>query len=120
MYAPAFSLHVSLPSSAETDAGTLCLGAGGARLAMDGAERDVGPEREYPEIYARFARLIREDRSDVDRAPLRLVADAFLRCRRIGVATFEDCQPRACMSVSDIQKWERCCYFVKTDQECVV
>src|SRR3546814_18002677 len=76
--------------TAETDAGTLCLGAGGARLAIDGAERDVGPEREYPEIYARFARLIREDRSDVDRAPLRLVADAFMRCRRIGVAPFED------------------------------
>ena len=74
----------------ETDAGTLCLGAGGARLVIDGAERDVGAEREYPEIYDRFARLIREERSDVDRTPLRLVADSFMRCRRIGVAPFED------------------------------
>src|SRR3546814_2890242 len=74
----------------ETDAGTLCLGAGGARLAIDGDERDVGPEREYPEIYARFARLIREERRDVDRTTLRLVADSFMRCRRIGVAPFED------------------------------
>src|SRR3546814_1895634 len=69
---------------------TLCLGAGGARLVIDGAERDVGAEREYPEIYDRFARLIREERSDVDRTPLRLVADSFMRCRRIGVAPFED------------------------------
>ena len=75
---------------AETDAGRLCLGAGGARLSIDGVDRDVGAEREYPEIYARFARLIGEERSDVDRTPLRLVADAFMRCRRIGVDPFED------------------------------
>jgi predicted dehydrogenase len=76
--------------TAETDAGRLCLGAGGARLSIDGVDRDVGAEREYPEIYARFARLIGEERSDVDRTPLRLVADAFMRCRRIGVDPFED------------------------------
>ncbi|WP_332818956.1 Gfo/Idh/MocA family protein [Sphingopyxis sp.] len=76
--------------TAETDAGTLCLGAGGARLAIDGVTRDVGPEREYAEIYARFARLIGEESSDVDRTPLRLVADAFMRCRQIGTDPFED------------------------------
>ena len=59
-------------------------------MAIDGTGHDVGAEREYPEIYARFARLIREARSDVDRTPLRLVADAFMRCRRIGAAPFED------------------------------
>lgn len=76
--------------AAETDAGTICLSVGGARLAIDGVERDVGPEREYPEIYARFARLIGDRRSDVDRTPLRLVADAFMRCRQIGTNPFDD------------------------------
>ncbi|HWW59679.1 MAG TPA: Gfo/Idh/MocA family oxidoreductase [Sphingopyxis sp.] len=76
--------------TAETEAGTLLLSAGGARLAIDGVERDVGPEREYPEIYARFALLISEARSDVDRTPLRLVADAFTRCRQIRVDPFDD------------------------------
>src|SRR3546814_15753110 len=76
--------------TAETDAGTLCLGAGGARLAIDGAERDVGPEREYPEIYARFARLIREDRSDVDRAPLRLRSEEG----RVGEEWVSTCRSR--------------------------
>src|SRR3546814_11921025 len=65
----------------ETDAGTLCLGAGGARLVIDGAERDVGADREYPEIYDRFARLIREERSDVDRTPLRQIGRASCRER---------------------------------------
>src|SRR3546814_8280399 len=90
--------------TAETDAGTLCLGAGGARLTIDGTGQDVGPEREYPEIYARFARPIREDRSDVDRTLLRLVADAFMRCRRLGAAPFEDGQASSCMMDYDIQK----------------
>lgn len=76
--------------TAETEAGTLLLRAGGARLAIDGVERDVGPECEYPEIYARFALLISEARSDVDRTPLRLVADAFTRCRQIRVDPFDD------------------------------
>src|SRR3546814_17359173 len=75
--------------TAETDAGPLCLGAGGARLAIDGAERDVGPEREYPAIYARFARLIRDDSSDVDRAPPSTVADTFMSALRIRAAPFD-------------------------------
>ena len=73
----------------ETDSGLLVLSAGGAKLSIDGAERQVGPEREYPELYARFARLIGERRSDVDPAPLRLVADAFMRCRQVTAAPFE-------------------------------
>lgn len=74
----------------ETDDGTLKLSHGGAKLEIDGVEREVGPEREYPELYARFARLIDEGRSDLDRTPLRLVADAFLRCRQVQVEPFED------------------------------
>ncbi|MBM3929020.1 MAG: gfo/Idh/MocA family oxidoreductase, partial [Sphingomonadales bacterium] len=41
-------------------------------------------------LYARFARLIAEGRSDVDVAPLRLVADAFLAGRRTATEAFED------------------------------
>jgi len=74
----------------ETDDGVLRMSDGGARLWIEGAEREVGPEAEYPNLYARFARLITEGRSDVDPAPLRLVADAFLRCRPIATAPFED------------------------------
>jgi len=74
----------------ETDSGTLVLSAGGAKLSIDGIERDVAPEREYAELYARFADLIGQERSDVDAAPLRLVADAFLRCRQLATAPFEE------------------------------
>ena len=75
---------------AETDAGTLRLAEGGNRLFVDGVERPLPPEGEYPALYARFARLIAEGRSDVDVAPLRLVADAFLAGRRTATEAFED------------------------------
>jgi len=74
----------------ETDDGVLRMSDGGARLWIEGVEREVGPEAEYPNLYARFARLVAEGRSDVDRTPLRLVADAFLRCRQIATEPFED------------------------------
>ncbi|HWK36489.1 Gfo/Idh/MocA family oxidoreductase [Sphingomonas sp.] len=73
-----------------TDDGTLRLSAGGAKMTIDDVEHPVGPEREYPGMYARFARLIDQGRSDVDRSPLRLVADAFLRCRQVRVDAFDD------------------------------
>ncbi|WP_375286923.1 Gfo/Idh/MocA family protein [Sphingomonas sp.] len=72
----------------ETDAGTLVLSEGGAKLSIDGTPHHVGPEREYPALYERFAKLIANGQSDVDRAPLRLVADAFMRCRQVQVAPF--------------------------------
>lgn len=74
----------------ETDDGTLSLTHGGAGLAINGAAREVGTAGEYPSLYARFAHLIAQGRSDVDRSPLRLVADAFIRCRTIAVDAFED------------------------------
>ena len=74
----------------ETDAGALSLTHGGNRLHIDSASVDLPAEREYPALYARFARLIREGRSDVDVAPLRLVADAFLTGQRWSTKTFED------------------------------
>ena len=74
----------------ETDAGTLVLSHGGNALHIDGASVDLPAEQEYPALYARFARLIREGRSDVDVAPLRLVADAFLTGQRWSTEAFQD------------------------------
>jgi predicted dehydrogenase len=60
------------------DGERLLLTDGGARLAVNGTERDVSGPGEYPDIYRRFAQLIDERRSDVDVRPLRLVADCLL------------------------------------------
>jgi D-galactose 1-dehydrogenase len=65
----------------ETDRGELLLTDGGARLHCDGAEQPVGAAAEYAGVYARFAGLMRSGGSEVDLAPLRLTADAFLRGR---------------------------------------
>lgn len=72
----------------ESDAGTLRLAEGGNRLFVDDVEQSLPPEREYPALYARFAELIANGRSDVDVAPLRLVADAFLTGYRVETAAF--------------------------------
>ena len=63
---------------ATTDGTNLRLEKGGARLLVDGAERECEGPGEYPDIYRHFADLIDERRSHVDVAPLRLVADCFL------------------------------------------
>lgn len=74
----------------ETDRGPLRLSHGG-RLLQTGAEATLPAlDREYPEIYTRFATLIRAGRSDVDVAPLRLVADTFVRCRWNRVEPFHE------------------------------
>ncbi|MDB5668802.1 MAG: gfo/Idh/MocA family oxidoreductase [Alphaproteobacteria bacterium] len=68
---------------AETDAGrTVELRDGGARLFIDGVQQEVGEHGEYPSIYNRFAELIESGASEVDREPLRIVADAFMVGRR--------------------------------------
>jgi D-galactose 1-dehydrogenase len=74
----------------ETDAGTLALADGGARLAIAGAPVAVGENREYAGLYRRFAALIRAGASDVDLAPLQLVADVFLLAERRTTDAFED------------------------------
>ena len=72
---------------AETDQGILTLQNGGAGLTVDGQE--VAPPRqglsgEYPRLYAHMAELVAKGAGDVDVAPLRHVADAFmLGARRI-------------------------------------
>ena len=68
----------------ETDAGTLTLANGGGELTLPAGETPGGAgdlHGEYPALYARFAALVRAGESDVDIAPLRHVADAFLRGR---------------------------------------
>jgi D-galactose 1-dehydrogenase len=72
----------------ETDEGRLLLSRGGSMLHVNGNPIVVASDREYPRLYAEFETLIRERRSDVDIAPLRLVADAFLSGRRVTVAPF--------------------------------
>ena len=72
------------------EAGThrLDLRQGGAVLEIDGQPLEVGPEREYPEIYRRFARLIEARETDADIAPLRIVADACLKGRQVATDPF--------------------------------
>jgi len=48
------------------------------------------PEAEYPGLYRRFVELVAAGTSDVDLAPLRLVADAFMLGSRRTVEPFED------------------------------
>jgi D-galactose 1-dehydrogenase len=72
----------------ETDEGRLHLSHGGASMQINGKSIVLGSNREYPGLYAEFETLLRERRSNVDIAPLRLVADAFLSGRRVNVAPF--------------------------------
>lgn len=70
-------------------------GDGPIRLSKGGAVLQVGddapveaPDREYASLYERFAALVRARQLDVDCAPLRLVADAFMCGRRTVVEPF--------------------------------
>lgn len=75
---------------AKTDAGEMVLSEGGAKLSIDGKLVHGEPEQEYPMLYRRFAEIIKAGRSDVDLAPLRHVADAFMLGRRKFVDSFYD------------------------------
>ena len=55
---------------------------GGTRLFVDGSPVLAEPDTEYRRIYRHFRRLIDDGASDVDAAPLHLVADACLLARR--------------------------------------
>lgn len=75
----------------ETEAGfNLKLAKGGSCLELDG--RLVVEEKpdEYAGIYRRFSTLLQDRQSEVDIAPFRLVADAFMIGRRVQVEPFED------------------------------
>jgi D-galactose 1-dehydrogenase len=45
---------------------------------------------EYQGIYRRFDALLTIGRSEIDEAPFRLVADAFMVGKRVQVEAFED------------------------------
>jgi len=75
----------------ETDQGTMLLENGGGKLMMDGKADDSLPglAGEYPRLYAELAKLVSGGRIDMDLAPLRHVADAFLLGRRLTAPAFE-------------------------------
>jgi D-galactose 1-dehydrogenase len=73
----------------ESDSGVLTLQHGGAVLSQSPGTEQLH-EGEYPGLYAHFAKLIESGGCDVDSAPLRLVADAFLLGRRETVEAFHD------------------------------
>jgi D-galactose 1-dehydrogenase len=75
---------------ATTDAGEMVLSEGGAKLNVDGKLVHDEPEQEYPMLYKRFAEIVKAGQSDVDLAPLRHVADAFMLGRRKIVEAFHD------------------------------
>jgi D-galactose 1-dehydrogenase len=74
-----------------TDRGRVDLRSGGNLLEVDGvpAAGDRTIMDEYSALYARMAHLVRHAASDVDLAPMVLVADAFTLGRRDIVAPFE-------------------------------
>ena len=71
------------------DGRLLRLRNGGARLEIDGKLIVDAPPAEYEGIYQRFAELLASGESDVDPAPLRLVADAYMLGRHIEAEPFE-------------------------------
>jgi D-galactose 1-dehydrogenase len=74
----------------DTDSGPVTLSSGGAKLSAGGVPHVIAAEVEYPGLYRRFVQLTATGESDVDLAPLQLVADAFLLGRRSVVEPFED------------------------------
>jgi D-galactose 1-dehydrogenase len=73
----------------ETDRGPLTL-SGGARLTDGDRVLVDASNEEYPLLYRRFVDLAAHGHSDVDLAPLQLVADCFLLGRWREVEAFED------------------------------
>jgi D-galactose 1-dehydrogenase len=73
----------------ETEAGSkLKLERGGTVLKIAGKTEVTEPSTEYEQIYDRFAKLLKKGKSDMDGAPLRLIADMFLLGARENVAEF--------------------------------
>lgn len=74
----------------ETEAGPVALSKGGRQL-RDGTRLVVdATDEEYPALYRRFVALTSDGKSEVDLAPLRLVADSFMLGRRRLVEAFGD------------------------------
>lgn len=73
-----------------TEAGELRLENGGARLCIDGEIQIDEAKDEYGGVYALFATLIDEGRSETDLRPFTHVADAFMLGRRRVVDDFHE------------------------------
>ncbi|MEI4488464.1 Gfo/Idh/MocA family oxidoreductase [Frigidibacter sp. MR17.14] len=74
----------------QSDGPEILLRNGGATLLVGGEERLTAEDHEYRRLYARFAALIAAGQSEVDLAPLQLVADAFLMAERRITEPFHD------------------------------
>jgi D-galactose 1-dehydrogenase len=72
------------------DGGQVLLQQGGTRLVVDGVVVVEEEPDEYEQIYVRFAELLASGGSEVDAAPLVLVADAFMSGRRNPTEAFFD------------------------------
>ena len=72
----------------ETTSGKLQLHDGGARLVIDGQDIATDGLGEYPALYDRMAKLVRNGASEVDIAPMIHVADALTLGKRITVDPF--------------------------------
>ena len=75
---------------ARTSEGEMLLSEGGAKLSVNGTLLHSEPEQEYPQLYRRFASIIKAGQSDVDLAPLTHVADAFMLGKRRFTEAFHD------------------------------
>ena len=74
----------------DTANGQVKLSDGGSRLWINDVEQPLEKEAEYPSLYRVFADLVKAGKSDVDVAPLRHVADAFMLGKRKVVDAFHD------------------------------
>jgi D-galactose 1-dehydrogenase len=72
----------------ETDHGPVVLSGGGSRLVAGDEVLVDEKKQSYLLLYRRFVELVAAGESDVDLAPLQLVADAFMLGRRREVEAF--------------------------------
>jgi D-galactose 1-dehydrogenase len=62
---------------------------GGSVLVIDGKTVHEAVLREYQDIYAKFARLLKAKKSDVDASPLQLISDCFMLGKPVVVPAFQ-------------------------------
>jgi D-galactose 1-dehydrogenase len=62
---------------------------GGSLLVIDGKTVHEAVLHEYEDIYAKFARLLKAKKSDVDASPLQLISDCFMLGKPVVVPAFQ-------------------------------
>lgn len=88
-----FDWSVTGPEQREVRLATQCghtveLLDSGRQLVIDGTAQLHGPRAEYPALYARFADLLRGNRSDIDLVPLQMTLDALALGTRARIAAY--------------------------------